>query len=149
MDNLTEIEAAADTAEAENKDTAAAELGKFKDVKALLDAYSNLEAEFTRRSQRLRELERASNADGASPKGENADGHSPERDIYTGKSFVEAAKDSAEVRDAIIGDYLKAVSGNKAVAFLAGGAGVPAARNAPRSIKEAGELAKRFLNKGE
>lgn len=31
-------------------------LGKFKSVDALLDAYNSLEAEFTRRSQRLREL---------------------------------------------------------------------------------------------
>lgn len=32
-------------------------LGKFKTVDALLDAYNSLEAEFTRRSQRLKELE--------------------------------------------------------------------------------------------
>lgn len=34
-------------------------LGKFKDVDALVKAYSALEAEFTRRSQKLRQLERA------------------------------------------------------------------------------------------
>ena len=33
-------------------------LGKFKDVDALVNAYSSLQAEFTRRSQRLKELER-------------------------------------------------------------------------------------------
>lgn len=33
-------------------------LGKFKDVNALMRAYSALEAEFTRRSQKLKELER-------------------------------------------------------------------------------------------
>ena len=33
-------------------------LGKFKDVNALLEAYGALEAEFTRRSQRLKALER-------------------------------------------------------------------------------------------
>lgn len=33
-------------------------LGKFKDVDALARAYSSLQAEFTRRSQRLKELER-------------------------------------------------------------------------------------------
>ena len=36
-------------------------LGKFKDVKSLYSAYGSLQAEFTRRSQRLRELERAVN----------------------------------------------------------------------------------------
>ena len=34
-------------------------LGKFKDVNALARAYESLQAEFTRRSQRLKELERA------------------------------------------------------------------------------------------
>ena len=33
-------------------------LGKFKDVDALMQAYNSLQAEFTRRSQRLKELER-------------------------------------------------------------------------------------------
>ena len=33
-------------------------LGKFKDVNALLEAYGALEAEFTRRSQRLKALEK-------------------------------------------------------------------------------------------
>lgn len=37
---------------------ASAVLGKFKDVDALAKAYGALEAEFTRRSQRLKELER-------------------------------------------------------------------------------------------
>ena len=35
-----------------------ADLGKFKDVSALMQAYQSLQAEFTRRSQRLKELER-------------------------------------------------------------------------------------------
>jgi len=34
-------------------------LGKFKDVNALMQAYNSLQAEFTRRSQRLKLLERA------------------------------------------------------------------------------------------
>ena len=33
-------------------------LGKFKDVGALARAYESLQAEFTRRSQRLRQLEK-------------------------------------------------------------------------------------------
>ena len=32
-------------------------LGKFKDVKALIHAYNSLEAEFTKRCQRIKELE--------------------------------------------------------------------------------------------
>lgn len=37
-------------------------LGKFKDVDALIQAYNSLEAEFTRRSQRLKQLERMGKA---------------------------------------------------------------------------------------
>ena len=51
-----EMQVTADAAEA-GEMGAAAELGKFKDVKALAEAYRALEAEFTRRSQRLKELE--------------------------------------------------------------------------------------------
>jgi len=44
-------------AEAEEKEGPAV-LGKFKTVNALAEAYSALQAEFTRRSQRLKELEK-------------------------------------------------------------------------------------------
>ena len=44
--------------EVARKEDASAVLGKFKDVDALARAYSSLQAEFTRRSQRLKELER-------------------------------------------------------------------------------------------
>ena len=36
-------------------------LGKFKDVNALLNAYNSLQSEFTKRCQRIKELEGASN----------------------------------------------------------------------------------------
>ena len=39
-------------------ENASAVLGKFKDVNALARAYESLQAEFTRRSQRLKELEK-------------------------------------------------------------------------------------------
>ena len=44
--------------EAQREQKGSTELGKFKDVNALLQAYTALEAEFTRRSQRLKALER-------------------------------------------------------------------------------------------
>ncbi len=46
-------------AKEQEKQTASTVAGKFKDVDALAQAYGSLQAEFTRRSQRLRELERA------------------------------------------------------------------------------------------
>ena len=57
LENLT-----AQGAAAQESEGAAANLGglqKFKDIDSLVKAYSSLEAEFTRRSQRLRELEGA------------------------------------------------------------------------------------------
>ncbi len=43
---------------AQEKKEGLADLGKFKDVNALLQAYTSLQAEFTRRSQRLKEYEK-------------------------------------------------------------------------------------------
>jgi hypothetical protein len=37
-------------------------LGKFKDVKSLLESYNNLQSEFTRKSQRLSALEKSENS---------------------------------------------------------------------------------------
>ena len=48
---------AAQGAEAQKEEGAVGSFGKFKSADALLNAYNSLEAEFTRRSQRLRELE--------------------------------------------------------------------------------------------
>ena len=47
-----------ESAVAQGREDASAVLGKFKDVNALARAYGALEAEFTRRSQRLKELEK-------------------------------------------------------------------------------------------
>ena len=48
----------ASTEEIAQNQEALSVLGKFKDVDALAKAYGSLQAEFTRRSQRLKELER-------------------------------------------------------------------------------------------
>jgi hypothetical protein len=47
-----------EVAAARNGDEASTVLGKFKDVDALARAYSSLQAEFTRRSQKIKELEK-------------------------------------------------------------------------------------------
>ena len=139
MDNLTENgRATAEVAEAK-KEEAATELGKFKDVQTLLKAYSDLEAEFTRRCQRLKELENGNKAK-TEPDGE--------RNLPSRKSenerIAEALTDT-KVRDAVIGDYLKGLA-EKSVPLTSGGGAVTAPRNAPKSIKEAGKLARQFLN---
>ena len=138
MDNLTEnSQVTADTAEAE-KEEAASVLGKFKDVKTLMKAYSDLEAEFTRRSQRLKELEKENKA-APEPDG----GKAPPSQKSEEERIAEALSDK-KVRDAVIGDYLKGLAENK-VPLASGGGAVTAPRNAPKTIKEAGSLARQFL----
>ena len=138
MDNLTENEqVTAETAEAE-KEEAAAALGKFKDVQTLMKAYSDLEAEFTRRCQRLKELEKENKA-ASVPDGEQAQ---PSRKSDE-ERIAEALSDKT-VRDAVIGDYLKGLA-EKSVPLVAGGGAVTAPRNSPKSVKEAGKLAQQFL----
>lgn len=56
--DLTEKNDSAQTAGAENDLGATEDLGKFKDVKSLLNAYNALQSEFTRRCQKVKELER-------------------------------------------------------------------------------------------
>ncbi len=124
---------AADTAEAEEKnENTAPAYGKFKSAEALLAAYLNLEAEFTRRSQKLKELE---------SKAEEA----PSPKIPEGEELLNAVLRDEDVKNAVVGEYLKKISGLKSVPLLVGGAPCAAPKNAPKSVKEAGALAKQFL----
>lgn len=141
MDNLTQNnQVTADTAEADKGKEAAAELGKFKDVQTLMKAYSDLEAEFTRRSQRLKQLEQGNKAETA-PDGA-AVAPSANND-----ELIRAALSNDRVRDAVISDYLKSVKEAGTVPLTVGGGGVAAPRVAPKSVKEAGRLAREFLDK--
>ena len=126
----TNLQVTADTAEAE-KDTAAAELGKFESVSALLAAYKSLEAEFTRRSQRLKELEEGNKA--------HAEDRAPSRESDGGVILDES------VKNAVIEEYLKTVSSGKSVPLIVGGVSSAAPRFAPKTVKEAGALAEKFL----
>lgn len=127
----------ADTAEAE-KDIAAAGLGKFKDVGTLIKAYSELEAEFTRRSQRLKELENGNKTE-ALPDGDKA------LSSQSDDEFVKRALSDEKVRDAVIGEYLKSLQTAGGAPVTTGGGGVAAPRSAPKSVREAGRLAREFL----
>ena len=117
-DEQTEAEAHAAEAE-KNGGAARAEVsfGKFKDAASLLEAYNNLEAEFTRRSQRLRELEGTVRADKA------------EAPAGTG------------------GERPRAGESAPAAKLMGGGAPVAAPPRRPRTIAEAGELARGMLEK--
>lgn len=100
-------------------------LGKFKDTDALLKAYNSLEAEFTKRCQRLKELE----------------------------SVAEKTQVSGELgitdidKEEIVKGYLKSVALAKQKAIVMDGTGyaikTPDVR--PKSLAEAGEYAKKLF----
>lgn len=150
MDNQTlSSQATADTAEADKKD-AATELGKFKDVAALKQAYEALEAEFTRRSQRLKELEAANKEQGASTeKSANEASPSPEANALPKAAEGVNAPLSDEVKNAVIEEYLSGVCANRGVPIITGGSMVCAQRRVPKNLKEAGMLAKNFFDNKE
>ena len=112
-------------------------LGKFKDVNALLDAYNSLQSEFTKRCQRLKELEKMVETDKQSPiSTEQVSEESTEKVI------------NQEEKNEILKDYLKSVlnSKQKAVLIDGTGVGVKTPSEKPKSIAEAGNLAKKFFN---
>ncbi|MBO5927869.1 MAG: hypothetical protein J6Q32_03355 [Clostridia bacterium] len=110
-------------------------LGKFKDVNALLGAYNSLQAEFTKRCQRLKELENTISGDKTIvPTEENK-----ENIGNTEKSEID--------KEEILKEYLQSVISSKGGARLLDSVGVsvktPASK--PKTIKEAGMLAKEIL----
>lgn len=123
----------ADTAEAEKEGKAAADTGKFKSVEALMSAYLALEAEFTRRSQRLKELE------------ENKAAEAPSPECIDEERLLSAALGSKNVRDAVVGNYLKTVLDGKSVPLIVDGVSCAAPQSSPKSVKEAGALVQQFL----
>ena len=126
---------AADAAEAGNdRNTAASATGKFKSVEALMSAYLSLEAEFTRRSQRLKELEESKATETPSPK------------CLEKEELLAAALTNEYVRNAVVGEYLKTVFAGKSVPLILGGVSCAAPKSEPKSVKEAGALARQFLN---
>ena len=149
MDNRTdELQVTADTAEAEGN-KAAAGLGKFKDVEALMQAYTALEAEFTRRSQKLKELEKA-NKEPISPPAEAGNGAAPSTEAGNLPLNAQESKPLSEKeRNAVIEEYLSSVCAGRSVPIITGGSVVKAERRVPRNVKEAGALAKKFINKTE
>ncbi len=99
--------------------------GKFKSVDALARAYSELEAEFTRRSQRLKAYEEAAAA--AGQKGEDPD------------ALYRAVTENEEVKKRVVDDYLRSLGGVPLMGDS--GAGVTAPARRPSTIAEAGRLA--------
>lgn len=112
-------------------------LGKFKDASALLNAYNSLQSEFTKRCQKIKELEsKLESADKATAPTEQGEIAQPVQDT--------TVKDEEQV----LKEYLLGVLGRKPTAIVMDGAGVgvktPVAR--PKTLSEAGNLAKNLFN---
>lgn len=154
-DNRTEeFKETANTAEAEKREEIAAGPKKFKDVQALIDAYTALEAEFTRRSQRLKELE--ANKEQASPDlstaqaaiAQAASDNAPSQEA-TDKAVGEPRSLTQEEKNAVIKEYLNGVYTNRGVPFVTAGGAVKAARVTPKTLREAANLARNYFENKE
>jgi len=108
-------------------------LGKFKDVNALLSAYNSLQSEFTKRCQKIKELE-------ARPMVEQAKA-STETDKDTAIKAEQGITDFD--KNEILKGYLKNVMKAKQSAIIMdeSGAGVITPVSKPKTIAEAGKLA--------
>lgn len=130
-DNADHPAAEAESA-VEEQSASALSTGKFRDVGALWAAYQSLEAEFTRRSQRLKELE------------ENK-AQTPSPTVPADEGLIAAALANEKVKGAVVAEYLKGIFAGKGVPYTVGGVPCTAPKCEPKSVKEAGALAKQFL----
>ncbi len=121
-----------------NEQKSAPVLGKFESVDALARAYGELEAEFTRRSQRLRELEKRSKETSEPQECGQTDGPSVRAQNESDELYRSVMQNEG-VRARVVSDYLGSLKG---VPLMTGaGAGVTAPAQKPKSIAEAGSLA--------
>ena len=112
-------------------------LGKFKDVDALMSAYNSLQAEFTKRCQRIKELESAIvSADKVNP-----------TEIKVETTTQKEQDTTLKSQDDAIKDYLKDLFGRRrsAIVLDSSGLGVRTPVSRPRTVRAAGELAKELL----
>ena len=128
---------------AENKEGERAKevsLGKFKDINALLSAYNSLESEFTKRCQKIKELEE---------KIKTADKDNSPTEVISSSVDGEKSKGiTKEEKEEILKGYLKEILSSKSKAIVMDdiGTGVKSPTTKPKTIEQAGELAKEFLN---
>ena len=135
-----QTEATAQPAEAEiitGEQDEQVSLGKFKDTTALLSAYNSLQAEFTKRCQRIKELEKQVLVSDKE--------NTPEQTSETPQKADITDKDKEE----ILKEYLQGVLMRKqsAVILDGAGAGVKTPVSKPKTITQAGQLARELLEK--
>ena len=109
-------------------------IGKFRDTASLLSAYNSLQAEFTRKCQRLAELESA-------------------QETQTGKitfsdtsEILDYFKSNTELQNEFFKAYIQALPTSPTVISNLAGSGIPLnAPPKPTTLEEAKALAKRLL----
>ena len=113
-------------------------LGKFKDVSALLNAYNSLQSEFTKRCQRVKELESELTAV------EKA--KAPTETVS--KENEDEISSTEQDKQQYLKEYLLNVLTNKpkAVVLSGAGVGVKTPVRKPKTIEQAGQLAKELLS---
>lgn len=123
--------------EIKKEDKQAVSLGRFKDINALLSAYNSLQAEFTKRCQRIKELESANAVDKETI---------PQPTLA--KQEENEKIDTTLKEEEILKEYLKNLVNSKQKAVVMDGAGVgiktPVAK--PKTISEAGQLFSEILS---
>lgn len=124
------------TEEAEGGKEGEVSLGKFKDVDALLNAYNSLQSEFTKRCQKIKELE-------------SKMGTGDKTEVPPQSQEENSADGDTTSKDDVLREYLLDVMKKKSKAIVMDGAGVgvktPVSR--PKTFEEAGSLAKQMFNK--
>ena len=140
----TEVSAQNQTAELESTGATETEvsLGKFKDAQALLTAYNALQSEFTKRCQKIKELENklASASDLDEKTSEKTE---QSASVQLGQDTT--LKDKNEV----LKEYLLDILGKKTSAIVIDDAGVGAKtpKTRPKTVQDAGKLAKEIFTK--
>ena len=107
-------------------------IGKFKNTESLLSAYNNLQAEFTRKCQKLSELESLA-----------------EKTASSNTSAEEYIKENPQMVEKILTHYLEEVKNMQSPKVITGtgGGGIPlSAPPNPTTLDEARELAKKLFN---
>jgi hypothetical protein len=135
--------AGTETAGLGGAETERVSMGKFKTAQELVKAYGSLEAEFTKRCQRLKELERqialAAPDDGATKETQPSE-------LLKDSRFVDAVLADGAIREKIISDYLKdlrTVNLPRVIGKEGDFAVLPPER--PRTLKQAAELAEKLF----
>lgn len=152
-DNKMKETETAHTSEDGRKEGATERYGKFKSPDALYSAYVNLEADYTRKSQSLKKLKEFCLGRGIDPENlSDAEPEQTENFAEGGQDVREKAENDTsdniiddETRESIIKEYLEGIVKRKIPLIKGGGTGVTAEKSSPKTIKEAGKLALRYL----